>query len=60
MPDPQKECPACALDIDGEAEVCPYCGYEFPRQASSVKIVAVVMALLLLWPLLELLGWLFG
>ena len=60
MPAPHKECPSCALDVDRDAEVCPYCAYEFPRQKSSLKVAALVMALLLIWPLFELLTWLFG
>lgn len=55
-----KECPSCALDVDEDAAVCPYCRYEFPQQRSSLKVAALVMALLLLWPLIELLRWLFG
>jgi hypothetical protein len=59
MADTVKECPSCALDVDEEAEVCPYCRYEFPRQPSARKAMAWVMALLLAWPLFELLKLLF-
>ena len=49
----KKECPACAMEVDADAEVCPICGYEFPRQPLSVKIAAWVMiVLLLIWFLL--------
>ena len=58
MPEAQKECPACALDVDREATECPYCGYEFPVTRSSVKLVAIIMALLLLWPLIKLIQYL--
>ncbi|GIV60803.1 zinc ribbon domain-containing protein [Rhodocaloribacter litoris] len=51
MADKQKECPACALDVEATAEVCPYCGYEFPVQKRGVKLAAVLMVLLAL-------GWL--
>jgi hypothetical protein len=44
---------------DAEEEVCPYCGYEFPETPRSVRWVAWVMALLLIWPLIELLRWIF-
>lgn len=47
-----RECPACALEGPADADVCPYCGYEFPGGPSRSLIwVAVVMALLLAWPL---------
>ena len=60
MPERLTECPSCALEIDGVTEICPYCGYEFPQTRSSLKWAALLMALLLLWPAIELLGWLFG
>jgi predicted nucleic acid-binding Zn ribbon protein len=56
----QRECPACALPIDREADVCPYCGYDLPKQKNSLKLAALIMALLLIWPLIELLQRLFG
>ena len=59
MADAVKECPSCALDVDSTAEVCPYCQYEFPVQKSSRKVMAWVMALLLAWPLYEVLKLLF-
>ena len=55
-----RECPSCALTIDADADVCPYCGYDLPRQKSSVGVVAIVMALLLIWPLFKLAQYLFG
>ena len=51
------ECPSCALEIDAESETCPYCGYELPQQKSSVGVVAIVMVLLLLWPLYKLISY---
>ncbi len=59
MADTVRECPSCALDVDTDAEVCPYCNYEFPQQKSSRKAMAWVMALLLAWPVFELLKLLF-
>ena len=32
---------------------CPVCGYEAPRQKTSMQVAAWVMVLLLLWPALE-------
>ncbi len=56
----EKECPSCALDVPTGAEVCPYCGYEFPRQKSSTKLFAWLFAVLLLgWALTELIAYLF-
>ncbi|MFQ5570128.1 MAG: zinc ribbon domain-containing protein [Rhodothermales bacterium] len=59
MAERNKECPSCALAVDATAEVCPYCRYEFPAQRSTLKYAAWLMALLLLWPLFELLMLLF-
>ena len=62
VPEPEaealRECPSCALDVPARAEVCPYCAYEFPRQRSSLRLWALVMALLLAWPALKGLLWL--
>jgi len=57
-----RECPSCALEFEdnGNVEECPYCGYEFPQRASGVQWVAWVLALLLLWPALKGLMYLFG
>ncbi|HEX7070630.1 MAG TPA: zinc ribbon domain-containing protein [Rhodothermales bacterium] len=49
-----RECPSCALEIDARAETCPYCGYELPTDKLSWKLVAIVAALLLAWPLFEI------
>ncbi len=46
----KKECPGCAIEVDADAEICPICGYEFPRQPKHIQIAAWVMIiLLLLW-----------
>lgn len=60
MMDDTRECPSCALEVDRSADVCPYCGYEFPEQKSGVSIVAWVLVLLLLWPAIKGLMYLFG
>ena len=45
-----KECPGCALEVDADAEICPYCGYEFPKQPLAIKIAAwFFLFLLLFW-----------
>jgi RNA polymerase subunit RPABC4/transcription elongation factor Spt4 len=59
MTEPMMECPSCALEAPKDAETCPYCGYEFPRTRISVKWAAILMALLLIWPLIKLFKWLF-
>lgn len=44
-----KECPGCAMEVDGDAEVCPICGYEFPKQSKATQILAWIMILLIIW-----------
>lgn len=48
-----RECPSCALEVEKGNDICPYCQYEFPIQKTSRTIMAIVMALLLAWPLYE-------
>lgn len=52
------ECPACALEVEGSPESCPYCGYEFPVRSQGVSATAWLMAALLaipvIWVLLRL------
>jgi ribosomal protein S27AE len=46
----EKECPSCAMPVDKEAETCPICGYEFPKQPLSLKIgIWLLIALMLIW-----------
>jgi len=55
-----RECPSCALSFEDEgATECPYCGYEFPPERASLKWAAVLMALLMAWPLFKLVTWIF-
>lgn len=42
-----RECPSCALPYEGDPDVCPYCGYEFPRQKPGVGLAAVLFVVLL-------------
>jgi hypothetical protein len=51
----EKECPACALEVEWQAAVCPYCGYAFPIQRRSHLWMVGVMLLLL--GIAMLLGW---
>lgn len=45
-----KECPGCAMEVDNQEDVCPICGYEFPKQSLSMTIAAIVMIILVfLW-----------
>jgi hypothetical protein len=60
MPGSTIECPSCALEVDDDAETCPYCGYEFPRQKAGLKFIALLIVALMLWPLFKLLQALFG
>jgi len=50
-----RECPSCALEYEdtGTVEKCPYCGYEFPKQSTSVQWIAGLLVLLLLWPAIK-------
>lgn len=50
------ECPSCGLEVEGDPEACPYCGYEFPERPKSVSMLAWVMALLLIIPVLWVLA----
>jgi len=44
------ECPSCAVEVDKENDVCPICGYEFPKQSLSFKIgVWILILLVLTW-----------
>lgn len=45
-----QECPSCALEAPAEAEVCPYCGYEFPQQKGGLPVIAALfLVLMLIW-----------
>ncbi len=54
------ECPSCALEIEEDAETCPYCGYEIPKQKNSTVLMAIVILLIMLWPIYKLLQFLLG
>ncbi len=45
-----KECPGCAMDVDTDAEICPICQYEFPRQSRAAQMtIFFLIILMLLW-----------
>jgi len=51
----KKECPSCGIEIDKEHTVCPICQYEFPIKSKfNIKIIAVILIILLLYPLIRL------
>lgn len=52
----KKECPSCAVEIDKTEDICPICGYEFPKQTSTLKWVACFMLILFIGILLK---WIF-
>jgi len=53
------ECPACALESEEGQDTCPYCGYEFPLVKKSMTWMVLVFSLLMIWPLLEVIDFLF-
>ena len=57
-----RECPSCALEFEdtGDVKRCPYCDYEFTQRTASVQWVAWLLALILLWPAIKGLMFLFG
>lgn len=53
-----RECPSCAIESAATGqpdEVCPFCGYEFPQQKKTMPVFAWLFAVLMLWPLFQLL-----
>jgi len=43
----KKECPSCAMPVDKDADVCPICGYEFPKQSRALQVAAIIMIILM-------------
>ena len=62
MSDEYSKCPSCALEYedDGDVDVCPYCGYEFPERATSTRWVAWLLVLLVLCPAIKGIMYLLG
>ncbi len=55
-----KECPACALRVDAEAETCPFCGHVFPVEPPSRAFLAAIFTLLFaIWAVHFLFDYLF-
>jgi RNA polymerase subunit RPABC4/transcription elongation factor Spt4 len=47
------ECPGCAVEVDANEDICPICGYEFPKQSMGFKIgVWILILLVLSWLLI--------
>lgn len=47
-----RECPSCGLEVEAEAEVCPYCGYEFPESRTGFGPMAWLFVALMLLPVI--------
>ncbi|WP_373492848.1 hypothetical protein [Aquiflexum sp.] len=43
-----KECPSCAMDVEKDAKFCPICDFHFPKRNPIYRIVALLLALLML------------
>lgn len=57
----QRECPSCGLAADQTADVCPYCGYEFPVPKAGMSAMAwVFVALMVLFAVPALAAWVLG
>jgi RNA polymerase subunit RPABC4/transcription elongation factor Spt4 len=41
----KKECPACAMNIDINKNVCPVCGYEFPKEKPLFKLLVILLVI---------------
>jgi RNA polymerase subunit RPABC4/transcription elongation factor Spt4 len=44
-----RECPSCAIEIDADSDICPYCGYDLPRERTGVKWVAALLIILMIF-----------
>ncbi|MFN8335364.1 MAG: zinc ribbon domain-containing protein [Cyclobacteriaceae bacterium] len=48
----KKECPACAMEVDENTNVCPICGYEFTSTGGGRKWIAILLLALIVIALL--------
>jgi hypothetical protein len=48
----RRECPGCAIEIESGQQVCPICGYEFPRTRPLIVGAAVAVLVAILLPLI--------
>ena len=46
-----KECPSCAVEVPRSAQVCPVCGYEFPRVPVAHRAVFLLVLIAFVLPL---------
>ena len=56
----QRECPSCGFAVDEDAEVCPFCAYEFPLPKPGMKASAWLFVGLMLLFAFPALLWLLG
>ena len=56
----ERECPSCGFAVEQGAEVCPYCGYEFPVAKPGVTPMAWLFIALMVIFALPALAWLLG
>ena len=56
----ERECPSCGFAVDERAEVCRYCGYEFPVARAGTGPMAWVFVGLMVLFAVPLLAWLLG
>ena len=56
----ERECPSCGFAVAEAAEVCPYCGYEFPVRKASMTLSAWLFVGLMVLFAVPLLAWLLG
>ena len=60
MPEPMRECPACAMEGPADAAECPYCGYEFPVARPGTRPATWLMVALMVLFGIPVLAWLLG
>lgn len=56
----ERECPSCGLAAPEDADVCPYCGYEFPVRKTSMTASAWLFVGLMVLFAVPILAWLLG
>ena len=56
----ERECPSCGFAVPEDAEVCPYCAYEFPVRKTSTTLSAWLFVGLMILFAVPLLAWFLG
>jgi len=52
----KKECPSCAMEINADEKVCPFCNYEFPSEPKTVKYIGyLLLVVIVIFVLLQIL-----